>query len=982
MRDRMTQPAPSASGNRDGLPSPGLAIQVLGGLRLRLDGRDMAGFESDKARALLVYLAWHAGVPIRREVLAALFWGGQPEPLALQNLRKTLHRLRKTLGAAGDLLVTTPQTIECDPRDRIEIDAREFSSLVAQTRSHRHRHSAACRPCLDRLRRAAELYGGELLNGFSPGDCPEFDEWAAAERERLHVEAIEVLQLLAEANLVRADFAQARACARRTLALEPWNEAAHRAVMRALAAEGRRAAALAQFQECVRVLERELGAAPERDTVELSERIRRHADPPAAGAAVARRLPASVSSFVGREQEMQAIADRLQDPDTRLLTLTGAGGSGKTRLAIEAAQEAGRAFADGAFFVPLAPITAPDQIAAAVSQALGLTFSAGVEPRVQLADHMRPLDILLVLDNFEHVSAGAALVGELLRACPRLVVLTTSRERLNVQGERVFAVAPLAAAPARVLFEQRALAAHPEWALTEATAPVVNEICRRLDGLPLALELAAARSHQFGPRELLARLQPGLGDLADGPRDLESRQRTLRAAMDWSYGLLDNREQTLFRRLAPFADGATAGAIDAVCNADGAVGATVEPTVLALANRNLVALEARGAEAGGYRFSLLETVREFARFKLDEADETTAVCAAHFAHYVGLAEESESRLLTAERQSWLARLEAEQHNMRAALDWSFAQDDAAGALRLATALGTWWEVRSQAGTGRAMTERALDRAGSIAPALRAKAWFWLGRIGLRQGALRQSRFELGRGLELYRAVGDERGMASVLNDLGSVAHWMGDYDEAERKLRESLGLRERLSDDWGIAQATNNLGMLCARRGDYVSAQGHFERCLERWQAIGAEMPLAWPLGGKGQVALAQGDLDRGLQLIERSVAIWRKHPFAWALALRLNDLGLAHLLRGSLDAARAAHEESVSLSRHAGDRRGEAFAIEGLARVASADGQTERANELFNLADARLAETGSVLGAFERRLREQYAAPDAAHQRTRLAGV
>ncbi len=966
-----------------------LKLSLLGSVQITLDGLTLTDFESDKARALLVYLALAAGRPLRREALAALFWPEQDDKSALQNLRKTLSRLRQTIGDGdGNLapfLLVTPQAVEFNAQADAEIDVDEFKALLAETQRHRHRRLTTCRTCAEHLGRAIALNRGDFLAGFTLKDSALFDEWCAVQREQLHMQALDALGRLAASAEHRRDFPAAAEYARRQLALEPWLEAAHRHLMRAFWVGGRRAAALAQYEECRKVLQKEWGLAPEAETVALYEQIRDGQAPPSLAdpAALARHFPPRRTSFIGRETELAHVAERLQDPDCRLLTLVGPGGAGKTRLAVEAAQLDAASFLDGACFVSLAPLTSADLLAPTLAQLLEVPVPTGADVKARVLAWLRDREMLLVLDNFEHLVSDAPVVGEMLENCPRVSILTTSREPLRLYGEHVLTLAPLpipaetgsarglaelAAFPSVALFVQRSQAVAPAFRLSDVNAGAVGEICARLDGLPLAIELAAARAGTYAPEELLARLKQSVTFLPPGGRDRPLRQQTLRQTIEWSYNLLAPLEQTLFRRLAVFAGGFDLASVEAVCNADGALGRDTRDLLATLADKSLVYSVHANGEAHNHdaalRHDMLATIREYARIKLDESGETDTVHRWHLAFFTGLAEEAEAKLTSAERPRWFARLDLEQNNLRTVLEWAI-EADPVGALRLATALGTMWEVRLPLFVGGEILRRALASAVAAPTALRAKALYWVGRMALRRGNFREGESVLGESLGLYRALGDRRGLALTLNDLGSITLWQGKYAEAEAALLESLAIRREFGEAWWIAQTLNNLGMMSYRRGEYPAAFAWFDECLTYFKQTGAEMPLAWPLGGLGQVALARGEYAQAQPLLEESAAIWRKHKFAWALAYRLNDLGLLMWLTGNYAAARRIHAESLAMATDIGDERGQAFALDGLARAVWPEGDALKAAELFGAASVHWEASGAALSHIEQGLHD-----------------
>jgi DNA-binding SARP family transcriptional activator len=547
-----------------------LRLEVLGGLRASLGGQPLTGFRTRKTQALLVYLAV-TGRPQPREALAGLLWGGVPDAFARTSLRQTLANLRHLLGAH---LETTPTTAAVRPAG-VWLDAAAFQALLAG-RAAGAGEDASDTTEPDRLRAAVALYGGDFLAGTAVPDAPAFDEWAAAERERLRLLAVGAWRRLATAHQTRGETEEALAALRELLALEPWHEEAHRQLMVVLAGAGRRSEALAQYAAYRRLLADELGVEPGPATVALQERIRagaagsgeieaqappeapetqRAVPPPAAPHSIP-APPVPPTPLLGRSAEVAAAVRLLDRPAVRLVTVVGPPGVGKTRLALEVAALRSAAYAGGVCFVELAALTDPALVLPAIAQALGVREDGAQPLPALLAAALRDRHLLLVLDNCEQVLGAAPALAGLLASCARLVVLATSRAPLRLRGEHQFPLEPLALPdpahlpdppdpavllrfPAVALFVERAAAVRPDFALTTGSARPVAELCARLDGLPQALELAAARTRLLPPGALVARLDGRLRLLADGPRDLPARQQALRSAVDWSYDLLD-----------------------------------------------------------------------------------------------------------------------------------------------------------------------------------------------------------------------------------------------------------------------------------------------------------------------------------------------------------------------------------------------------------------------------------------------------------
>lgn len=682
-----------------------LSLCLFGSLQVIRDGEPVAGFVSDKARALLAYLATERHRPHRRDALAALLWPDESDAAASHSLRQVLSNLRQILrddASASPCLLIDRYSVQLNPSHDLWLDAAEFSKLLLARQKHQHYRRENCHPCLRRLGEAVALYRGPFLDGFAVEASPSFDEWVVAERERLHEQVLAALAVLTRYHERRGDDEQVRRYARWQLRLEPWREEAHRQLMRALAREGDRTGALYQFRTCQGILERELGVKASEATCRLYDEIKREAASVRIGPRpIPNNLPAQSTSFVGREWEIGRIEDLLSTE--RLVTLTGAGGCGKTRLALRVAEEVADGFPDGVWLVELASLTDPSQVLPAVAAVFQLREPADRGQLDRLLDYLAPRRALLILDNCEHlVGACAHLVSQLLDACPSLSVLATSREALRVAGEVTRGVPSLVTpdlrrpCPAGVdplavvreseavrLFVDRATAVSQEFQLAERNMLAVAEICRQLEGIPLAIELAAAWVRLLSVEELLAYVGDRFRLVREGSRATLPRHQTLRALIDWSYDLLDEPERVLFSRLSVFVGGWTVPAAVEVCALPVAEAGDVLGALRRLVDKSLLVAE-RGSD-GVTRFRMPDTLRQYAWMKLVTGPDAAVIRDQHARYFATLAEQARPPANNADASA--NRLAIEHDNLLAALQWYRERDkDVERALSLAGAL--------------------------------------------------------------------------------------------------------------------------------------------------------------------------------------------------------------------------------------------------------------------------------------------------------
>ena len=681
-------------------------------------------------------------------------------------------------------------------------------------------------------------------------------------------------------------------------------------------------------------------------------------------------LPIQLTSFIGREKEITEIKQSINEH--RLVTLTGAGGSGKTRLSLQVASELLEQFQDGVFFVALAPITDPGLVPSTIAQSLGVTEAAGKSVTESIKDYLQSKSLLLVLDNYEQVISAAPLVAELLTASKELKVIVTSREGLRVRGEHEYFVPPLelpdlAQLPsletltqytAVELFIQRAQAVKQDFRLTNETAQTVAEICYRLDGLPLAIELAAARIKLLPPKAMLARLERRLEFLTSSARDLPTRQRTLRDAIAWSYDLLNEDEQKLFQQVSVFVGGCTFEAIEAI-------GEDPSTHVLDLVGSLLDKSLLRELEdrIGEPRFIMLELLREFGLEQLATSGEAEVIRLRHANFYLRLAEQAEVKLESAEQVEWINRMEEEHDNLRAALEWSKSAEGAGEiCLRLAGTLGLFWEARGYFSEGRERLSAIL--ATDIArgkTAARAKLLARAAELAYRQSDYPATLTLAGESLSICREVGDKQGAAAALIKLGNAATEGGDYATASGYLAEALTIWRELKDKHGTARALISLGWAALRPGDYSLANERLEEALVISRELEDTRSIGFELSGLGEVALREGDYARATQLLEESLQLRRQLGNKWGMGVSLGTLGWIAMHEGEWKRATTRLGESLEVRGEIGDKGGSAWCLERLAEIAVAQTQAEKAVRIFGAAAALRESIGSVIDPVDR---------------------
>ncbi|MBN2389835.1 MAG: tetratricopeptide repeat protein [Anaerolineae bacterium] len=965
---------------------PHLSLSLLGPFLAVLDGQPITHFESNKVRALLAYLAVEADRPHRRETLASLLWPDFTDRAAHTNLRHTLSRLRYAIGdrarsderarssereADPPFLLVNRETIQFNRASDHWLDVAAFGTLAASSRQT----SAD----VHQLQKAVALYRGAFLEGFSIKDSTLYEDWALITRERLQRRAMSVLDQMVTGLEQRGEYGQACEYAWKQVELEPWYEEGYRRLIRLLALDGQRSAALAQYEACVRALREELDVAPEAETTALYERIRDGGELTIPDVFSPHNLAAQWTPFIGREDELAEISQLLADPACRLLSLVGLGGSGKTRLALEAATAQLHAYEHGVYWVSLASLKSSDAVPAAIARAIGFALSGGRDPMQRLLDYMRRKQMLLILDNCEHLLASppsggieggiTCIAAAILRAAPKVTLIATSRARLNVPGEHLVPVGEMAYPdqtsdvsqitdswdryPALALFAQSARRVHPGFDLGASNLEAVARICRLVQGLPLAILLSAAWTRILSPSEIADEIERGIDFLSTDWREVESRHSSVRAVFDHSWSLLSEHERTVLAGLSVFRGGCTRQAAQQVS------GASLRD-LMALVNHSLLQRLPSG------RFEMHELLHQYAAEQLAKSpDDAAAARDRHSTYYAALSEQWETDLKGARQLAALEEMDLEIGNVQVAWDWLVEQGNVAQLDRVFSALwryADWRDRLHYAGWFAALAQRlsqVVDQATTSdnhasgpadrVKALRLQAKLWVAQtylgdpLGKRAQGARHSLSILARSELCDQDVRAEKAFA-----LFSLALIERNVQAAE----QSLALYRELGDAWGT------VFMLCTlcycipdTAAGYDRARPLYQEALSIARAQGNLMNAAHASNGLANCLLNQGALDEAEQLGRQALDLFQRIGDRMRMAWAHDVLGVVAMIKGQFAEARSLMVEGARFYEDIGDVGGMAQAAFWLGTSEMHLGQFDQARRCGERVLARASE-------------------------------
>lgn len=991
-----------------------LSIKLLGSCQIKLHGQPITSFATTKVQALLVYLAVEADRSHPRSALAHLLWPDQPNNVALHSLRQALVSLRRAIGdkeASPPFLHISRQTLQFNGESNYWLDTAVFTRLLEKNQADP----------VKRWSQAAALYQDDFLAGFYLDDNLPFDEWLQAHRESYRQNIVETLGQLAAHYESEGQYRQAVQYARQEIKIAPWQEEAHRRLMRCLALDGQRNAALAHYPVLRQTLTEEIAVTPSAETVALVEQIQ--AGNLSAGPTVPRvvpapfspapaplhNLPAQLTSFIGRETELSHLTQYLANPDCRLITLVGPGGTGKTRLALQVAEKSVPLFSDGVYFVPLASVHSSDLVVTSIGSALHIPFAGHDAPITQLLNYLRPKQMLLVLDNFEHLLAGVDLVIDLLRTAPDLKIMVTSREQLNLQAEWLLRVEGLTFPhlastysdskisgpltdndqPSAVekledfgavrLFVQRVKQVNPKFNIAEEAKKDVVQLCQLAAGVPLVIELAAAQMERFSLVEILRNIQLNLDRLATTKRDIPARHRSLRALFDSSWEQLEPTEQILLQNLSIFWSGFELDAAEIVARA----------TLLDL---DVLVQKSMLRQTFTGRYEMHQLLRQYATEKLQESGKQyEAAQNRHCAYYATFLQQQEQYLVWGKQTTALTEIEVDIENIRAAWRWAIDNSKLAELEQAKEGMFRFYKLRNWLHEGAAVFKQAADLLAGVDkkeasiinletnvllnlayfaeatqdydrvmlaaekvinnavnlqdPVLETRGYLVWGRTLWYKGSHKAAREHLVKALMQARTTQNTYNQAQSLYYLSDLYWQRGDYAIAQTHIQQALALYRAEGRRQDEADSLNRLGAIYRSQGNYSTARDCLEQALQIYRSVDDRYREIGPLHNLGVIHLHLGLYSTAQRYIEQALEIAQAFGNRQAIARNLNYLGTIYWHLDNGEQAQEYCRQALTLSRDIGDRYSEGYSLNALADILAAMGNYKTAARYYRQA-------------------------------------
>ncbi len=922
---------------KEGAIMSNLALFLFGPPRIELDDTPIK-ISRHKAIALMAYLSVTAETH-SRNTLATLLWPNQDQHRARAALRRILVTLNKA--GIGPWLKADRETIALEYNQNLWVDVTQFRQQLATCLVTEEDYAGTV--CIPVLTQAVNLYQADFLTGFSLRDSSGFDEWQLFQTENLRYDLTSALARLIRCHSALGEFDPAIAYARRWLKIDPLYELAHRQLMQLYAWSGQRTIALRQYQECAQILKQELDVSPTEETSALYKRIQRGEElqksqksggqffageqfsAPAYAAAPLHNFPTQPTPFIGRETELAEIAKRLQNPDCRLLTLVGPGGIGKTRLAIQTAIEQSGLFGDGLYFVPLASASSPDFLVPTLADSLNISLDGKEEPQQQLINQLKNKKLLLVMDNFEHLIKRASLLTNILTHAPNIKFLVTSRERLNLQGEWTFEVkgmnypadtqtAEIEGYSAVTLFLRRAYRTDSDFLLTDAEKPYIIRICQLVQGVPLAIELAASWVRVLSCQEITAEIERmytaehSLDFLATSLQDVPKRHQSLRMVFEHSWQLLSTEEKRIFRQLSVFKGGYRREAIEAVTGASLIL-------VSALVDKSLL------IRSAPRRYEMHQLLRQFAAKKLQQfPGESEKAQDRHCEYYAAFLQEREKQLKGAKQKEALAEIAREIENIRACWRWAISRQKikqikkSLESLWYFYAMYSWFQEGAEAFEEAVEKLQAADQEKSgkknialIGQILAEQGWFLL-----RQGLYEEAKNLLQQSVAIFERLNDHKNMAAPLHYLGILAGEVGEAEESKELLEKALSIYRKANNQWGIAWSLSNLAYRASEldKEQQLEAKQLLQESLAIYKTIGNKQGIAVALNNLGYLAYRQEDYPTAKELLEESLTLRREVGYPRGIAVALNNLGHVTGALGDYQTCKNCYYEALKIAK------------------------------------------------------------------------